>query len=75
MLRLMHRALPAGTNYAADETVFDPTYGPPEKYLEVKGVGGLGAAFGWVQAKPDLFDAFSCGMTILQAGLPLTFEI
>jgi hypothetical protein len=38
-------------------------------------VGGLGAAFGWVQAKPDLFDAFSCGMTILQAGDPLTFEI
>jgi hypothetical protein len=34
------RALRAGTNYAADETVFDPTYGPPEKYLEVKGVVG-----------------------------------
>jgi hypothetical protein len=53
-----------GTNYSPDETVFDPVYGPPEKYLDVKGVGsflGLGAAVGWAQSKPDLFDAFSCG--------------
>jgi len=63
--------LRVGTNYAADETVFDPVYGPPEKYLDVKGVGSLfGSGIGWVQAKPDLFDAFSCGMVILQVACP-----
>jgi len=63
--------LRVGTNYSSDETVFDPVYGPPEKYLEVKGVGSLfGASLGWAQAKPDLFDAFSCGMVILQVACP-----
>lgn len=65
--------LRTGTNYSPDETVFDPVYGPPEKYLDVKGVGslfGLGAAAGWAQSKPDLFDAFSCGMVILQVSCP-----
>lgn len=65
--------LRVGTNYSPDETVFDPIYGPPEKYLDVKGVGtlfGLGGAVGWAQSKPDLFDAFSCGMVILQASCP-----
>ena len=63
--------LRVGTNYSSDETVFDPVYGPPEKYLEVKGVGSLfGAGLGWAQAKPDLFDAFSCGMVILQVACP-----
>ena len=63
--------LRTGTNYSADETVFDPVYGPPEKYLAVKGVGSLfGSSVGWAQAKPDLFDAFSCGMVILQVACP-----
>ena len=63
--------LRVGTNYDKDETVFDPTYGPPEKYLDVKGVGNIfGAAAGWASGKPDLFDAFSCGMVILQCACP-----
>ena len=63
--------LRTGTNYSADETVFDPVYGPPEKYLEVSGVGSLfGSSLGWAKAKPDLFDAFSCGMVILQVACP-----
>lgn len=63
--------LRTGTNYSKEETVFDPVYGPPEKYLDVKGVGSLfGAGLGWAQSKPDLFDAFSCGMVILQVACP-----
>ena len=51
--------------------MFDPVYGPPEKYLEVSGVGPLfGSSLGWAKAKPDLFDAFSCGMVILQVACP-----
>ena len=63
--------LRTGVNYSKDETVFDPVYGPPEKYLDVSGVGSLfGSSLGWAKAKPDLFDAFSCGMVILQVACP-----
>jgi serine/threonine protein kinase len=63
--------LRTGTNYDKDETVFDPVYGPPEKYLDVSGVGSLfGSSIGWAKGKPDLFDAFSCGMVILQVACP-----
>jgi len=55
--------LKTGRNYDEDETVFDPTYGPPERYLK----GKLSKV---AKNKPDLFDAFSCGMTILQVSVP-----
>ena len=33
--------------------------------------GSVGSyAVGWAQSKPDLFDAFSCGMVILQVSCP-----
>ena len=61
--------LRTGTNYSQDETVFDPVYGPPEKYL-TGSFGGLLGGLGWAKDKPDLFDAFSCGMVILQVACP-----
>ena len=61
--------LRTGVNYSEDETVFDPVYGPPEKYLSGS-FGGLLGGLGWAKDKPDLFDAFSCGMVILQVACP-----
>lgn len=62
-----------GTNFDAETLVFDPLYGPPEK--ELLGVTGplgrfLGGGLGWQQKKPDLFDSFTCGMTLLRFALP-----
>ncbi|CAL56950.1 Serine/threonine-protein kinase, active site [Ostreococcus tauri] len=61
--------LKTGRNYDEDETVFDPVYGPPERYLSgnYSGFAGVGS---WAKFKPDLFDAFSCGLTILQVSVP-----
>jgi serine/threonine protein kinase len=62
--------LRTGANYDESETVFDPTYGPPERYISGNKFGGLLGGLGWAKDKPDLFDAFSCGMTILQVSCP-----
>jgi hypothetical protein len=66
--------LATGVNYDADEAIFDPTYGPPEQFLEFPaqavGRGVLAATLGWRLAEPDRFDAFSCGMVLLCAGVP-----
>ena len=61
--------LKTGQNYDEAETVFDPVYGPPERYLTGK-FGGGGGAGEWNKNKPDLFDAFSVGMVILQVSVP-----
>ena len=63
--------LRTGNNFDESETIFDPVYGPPERYITGKfGGGGLGMNVGWGKNKPDLFDSFSCGMTILQVSVP-----
>ena len=60
-----------GNNFDESETIFDPVYGPPERYITGKfGGSGLGMNVGWGKNKPDLFDSFSCGMTILQVSVP-----
>lgn len=61
--------LRSGTNYDESETVFDPIYGPPERYISGK-FGGLFGGMAFAKEKPDLFDAFSCGMVILQVSCP-----
>ena len=58
-----------GTNYDESETVFDPIYGPPERYISGK-FGGLFGGMAFAKEKPDLFDAFSCGIIILQVSCP-----
>ncbi len=66
--------LVAGVNWDPDEAVFDPLYGPPEQYLEfpaaAAGRGALPVKLAWLAANPDLFDAYSCGLVLLQAGVP-----
>jgi len=66
--------LASGVNYDADEAIYDPTFGPPEQFLEFPaqavGRGVLPAQLGWRLAEPDKFDAFSCGMVLLSAGVP-----
>ena len=66
--------LASGVNYDADEAIYDPTFGPPEQFLEFPeqavGRGVLPALLGWKLAEPDKFDAFSCGMVLLSAGVP-----
>lgn len=61
--------LRTGTNFDEAETVFDPVYGPPERYITGK-FGGLFGGLQWGKSKPDLFDAFSCGMVIMQVSCP-----
>ena len=61
--------LRTGTNFDEAETVFDPVYGPPERYITGK-FGGLFGGLAWGKSKPDLFDAFSCGMVIMQVSCP-----
>jgi len=62
--------LRTGNNFDESETIFDPVYGPPERYITGKFGGGGFGNVGWGKNKPDLFDSFSCGMTILQVSVP-----
>jgi hypothetical protein len=64
----------SGVNFDPDEAVFDPLYGAPEQYLEFPaqavGRGVLPVKLAWMAASPDLFDAYSCGLVLLQAAVP-----
>ena len=58
--------LRTGLNYDEEKTIFDPVYGAPEKYISGGVMGGLLGGFAWASKKPDLFDAYSAGIVILQ---------
>ncbi len=66
--------LVSGVNFDPDEAVFDPLYGAPEQYLEFPaqavGRGLLPVKLAWLAATPDLFDAYSCGLVLLQSAVP-----
>ena len=61
--------LRTGVNYSDSETVFDPIFAPPEKYIEGS-FGGLFGAVSWLSAKPDLFDAYGAGICMLMLCVP-----
>ena len=58
--------------WSSEEAVFDPLWGPPERFLDfpddVK--GAIPVAIAWARYSPDKFDAFSAGMVLLQVGVP-----
>jgi hypothetical protein len=72
--------LRTGTNYAPDQTILDPAYCPPEEYCLPtdaphlsRTAAPLAAAMSpllWAQHRPDAFDAWSCGVVLLQLALP-----
>lgn len=61
--------LRTGTNWVPDETIIDPGYAAPEKYImgtktwdKQHLVGGLV----WAANAPDRFDSFSAGLVLMQ---------
>jgi serine/threonine protein kinase len=70
--------LRTGLGWDPDIRVADPNYSPPEAVVLPENTplpppGPLAAALSpllWAVARPDLFDAYSCGVILLQLGLP-----
>lgn len=71
--------LRTGLNFVPDESILDPRYGPPEKFLMPLScsppdlasasppvAAALGAA-AWIRFGPDRFDTWSAGVVLLQA--------
>ena len=71
-----------GTNFDPAESVLDPLYCPPERFvLPSAEAPALTAANGllssvvlsplvWARWRPDAFDAYSAGLVLMQAALP-----
>mmetsp|Transcript_46868 Transcript_46868/g.89487 ORF Transcript_46868/g.89487 Transcript_46868/m.89487 type:complete len:366 (+) Transcript_46868:84-1181(+) len=59
-----------GTNYNEEESILDPVYGPPERYISSGLMGGIFGGIAWKTKQPDLFDAYSVGLVILQCAVP-----
>lgn len=71
-----------GTNFDPEESVLDPLYAPPEKFVlpseqapSLADTNGLLASrvlspLLWGRWRPDAFDAYSAGLVLLQAALP-----
>jgi len=62
--------LRTGVNYNPEESVLDPVYGPPERYIDSGVLGGLFGGMAFASKKPDLFDSYSAGLVIMQCALP-----
>jgi len=70
--------LRTGTNYVPDESILDPNYCPPEQYVLPTDSPHLAKSMFkvaispmlWAQHKPDRFDTWSAGVTLLQLAIP-----
>ncbi len=70
--------LRSGTNYAPDESILDPLYCPPEQYvlptdsphLSKSVIAQALSPVLWAQHKPDRFDTWSVGITLMCLALP-----
>jgi len=68
-----------GINYAPSEYLMDPRYAPPQQYImqrqtppppPAKPVAALLSPVLWAVGKPDRFDVYSAGVTIMQMVFP-----
>ncbi|PNW87375.1 hypothetical protein CHLRE_02g120250v5 [Chlamydomonas reinhardtii] len=63
-----------GINYVPNEYLLDPRYAPPQQYImstqtpkpPPKPVAAFLSPILWTMEKPDRFDMYSCGITLLQ---------
>ncbi|KAG2452996.1 hypothetical protein HYH02_002333 [Chlamydomonas schloesseri] len=63
-----------GINYVPNEYLLDPRYAPPQQYImstqtprpPPKPVAAFLSPVLWTMEKPDRFDMYSCGITLLQ---------
>jgi len=70
--------LRTGKNYVPDESILDPMYAPPEKYVLPTDSPHLAKSFLdramspmlWTRYGPDRFDMWSAGMVMMQLSLP-----
>ncbi|GAX79925.1 hypothetical protein CEUSTIGMA_g7365.t1 [Chlamydomonas eustigma] len=70
--------LRTGTNFAPDESILDPMYAPPEKYVLPTESPSLSSNLFlqaispmlWAMHKPDRFDIWSAGIVMLQLAVP-----
>ena len=71
--------LRTGTNYTPDESILDPQYAPPEKYVLPTDSPAISSSLLqmatspvlWARHKPDRFDMWSVGVVMLQVGVGL----
>lgn len=69
--------LRTGTNYTPDESILDPQYAPPEKYVLPTDSPTISSSLLqmaaspvlWARHKPDRFDMWSVGVVMLQVGV------
>ena len=68
-----------GINYAPSEYLMDPRYAPPQQYImqrqtpsppPLKPVAALLSPVLWLVGRPDRFDAYSAGVTLMQMAFP-----
>ena len=65
--------LRTGTNWAPEETILDPAYAPPEKYVLPTNSWDKQHLVGplvWAANAPDRFDSFSAGLVVMQMCVP-----
>eukprot|EP00191_Tetraselmis_sp_GSL018_P008804 CAMPEP_0177605224 /NCGR_PEP_ID=MMETSP0419_2-20121207/16580_1 /TAXON_ID=582737 /ORGANISM="Tetraselmis sp., Strain GSL018" /LENGTH=433 /DNA_ID=CAMNT_0019099345 /DNA_START=452 /DNA_END=1751 /DNA_ORIENTATION=- len=70
----------SGVNFSPEESIFDPTYCAPEKYImptstpdfaEMSGpMQSLSCWSAWKQHSPDRFDMYSAGLVLMQLAVP-----
>ncbi|GFR46678.1 hypothetical protein Agub_g8295 [Astrephomene gubernaculifera] len=67
-----------GINYVPNEYLLDPRYAPPQQYImstqtphpPPKPVAAFLSPVLWAMERPDRFDMYSCGVTMLQLVFP-----
>jgi serine/threonine protein kinase len=67
-----------GINYAPSEYLMDPRYAPPQQYImqrqtpspPPKPVAALLSPVLWAVGRPDRFDVYSAGITLMQMAFP-----
>ena len=70
--------LRVGINYVPNEYLLDPRYAPPEEYVmssqtpapPPRAIATLLSPVLWLLNKPDRFDMYSCGITLMQLAFP-----
>lgn len=70
--------LRTGKNYVPDESILDPQYAPPEKYILPTDSPHLSKSFLdramspmlWTRYNPDRFDMWSAGVVMAQLAIP-----
>ena len=67
-----------GVNYVPNEYLMDPRYAPPYRFImstqtprpPPKPVAAFLSPVLWRMNRPDVFDSYSCGVTLLQMAFP-----